>query len=281
MSNELAPMQRLNELLATPGVKSRFQEMLKDKAPGFISSIISAVRGNNSLSQCDPMSVIAAAATAASLDLAINPSLGHAYIIPYKGMATFQLGYLGYVQLFLRSGQAAGINAVAVKEGQLKSANSFTGEFEFQEQKTSDKTVGYLSYFKLRNGFSKQFYMTQEEMEAHAKRYSQSYGYDLREGKKASKWSTDFEPMALKTVTKLNLKKHAPLSIEMQKALEVDDAIDIEGETHYPDAPQKELPPASEAPKTTSSKLQQAVGVTAAENVTNRGDAFEEPELPI
>jgi recombination protein RecT len=280
--NEMQVATRLSDLIKTEGIKKRFEEVLKDQAPIYLSNVLSICNNNKTLAACDPMSVLGAALIAASLHLSLNPSLGHAYIVPYKGLATFQLGYLGYVQLFLRSGQAALINAVAVKEGQLKSSNSFTGEYEFQEQKTSDKTVGFLSFFRLRNGFSKQFFMTVEEMEAHAKRYSQSYGYDLRENKKSSKWSTDFEPMALKTVTKLNLKKHAPLSVEIQKAIEYDEAIDVEGEIKYPDSVSAALPPAvvPAVATTTSTRLAAAVAPVA----TPAPVAVSEPvdqELPI
>lgn len=290
-STVITPLQRLNELLATPGVKGRFQEMLKDRAPSFISSIISSVRANKSLSECDPMSVITAAATAASLDLSI--SLGQAYIVPYKGLATFQMGWSGYVQLFLRTGQAKSINALEIHDGDIKSIDRLTGEVELTPEEHLDSPVlGYLSCFKLTNGFQHYLYMTKEMVEAHAKRYSQSYGYDLREGKKTSKWSTDFGPMALKTVTKMNLKKYAPLSIEMRSALEEDEAIDVGGERVFPDAPQLSeaqtaLSPSE--PKTVSSKLAQAVAtpVAIAPAVTAsdaHGDAYEPPQeqsLPL
>lgn len=276
----ITPMTRLNDLLATPGVKSKFQEMLKDRAPAFISSIISAVRANKALSEAEPMSIIAAAATAATLDLSIT--LGQAYIVPYKGVATFQMGWSGYVQLFLRTGQAKSINALVIHEGDIKRIDRLTGEVELTEEEHLDAPVlGYLSCFKLANGFQHYLYMTTEAMEAHAKRYSQSYQYDLRENKKSSKWSTDKDAMGLKTVTKMNLKKYAPLSIEMQTAIDSDDAIEVDGEVKHPDAPEPESLPASPTtPALISSKLAQAVGATQMKPE----DAGESPvpeELPL
>jgi len=255
---------RLADLIKTPAVQERFKEVLKDKAPIFLSNLLVLVNGNENLKKAEPMSVLSAAMIAASLDLSLNPSLGHAYIVPYKNVATFQLGYLGYVQLFIRSGQASRIHACAVKEGQLKSINSFTGEYTFQEQKVSDKTIGYLSYFRLTNGFEKQFYMSVEEIVDHAKRYSQAYRYDCEHGTKYSRWSTDFDAMAFKTVTKLNLRRHAPLSVEMQKAITFDDAVEINGEIKYPDSTAeteeaKNEEPVEEKKKTTSKRLAKAL----------------------
>lgn len=276
----LTPMSRLNELLATPGIKSRFQEMLKDRAPAFISSIISAVRGNKSLADCEPMSIISAAATAATLDLSIT--LGQAYIVPYKGIATFQMGWSGYVQLFLRTGQAKSINALVIHEGDIKKIDRLTGEVELTEEEHLDnKILGYLSCFKLANGFQHYLYMTVDAVEAHAKRYSQSYKYDLEKGSKSSKWSTDRDAMALKTVTKMNLKKYAPLSIEMQSAIENDEAIDVDGEIKHPDAPVPEaLPPAPVQPVTVSSRLQAAVGA-APMPPEDMGETPMAEELPL
>ncbi len=58
--------------------------------------------------------------------------------------------------------------------------------------------------------------MTQSEAELHGRKYSKSFqkGFGL--------WVTDFEKMALKTVTKLGLSKYGILSVEMQRAVEAD-----------------------------------------------------------
>lgn len=147
---------------------------------------------------------------AASLDLPINQNLGFAYIIPYGNEAQFQMGYKGYIQLAMRTGQYQTINAAEVYEGEIVKQNRFTGEYEFGE-KTSDKIVGYIAYFKLVNGFEKYLYMSIEEMQAHAKKFSKNYkgGTD--------KWGiTDFHSMAIKTVLKRLISKYGILSIEMQ-----------------------------------------------------------------
>ena len=217
-------LPQLKGMLGAESVKKRFQEILGKKAPGFISSVLSCVNSNNLLQTAEPQSVLNSAVIAATLDLPINPNLGFAAIVPYKdrmrgNIAQFQLMYKGLIELCLRSGQFSALIDEVVYEGQLVSKNKFTGEYIFDEdKKTSDKPIGYMAYFRLVNGFEKTFYMTVEEVEAHAKKYSQSYkkGYGV--------WKDDFDIMARKTVLKLLLAKYAPKSIEMQQAIIFDQA---------------------------------------------------------
>lgn len=197
--------------------KKRFTELLGRKAPGFISSILSVVGSNSLLEKADPQSVLNAAVIAATLDLPINPTLGMAAIVPYKGQAQFQIMTRGLTELSLRSGQFAALINEIVYEGQLINKNKFTGDYVFDEDaKTSDKVIGYMAYYKLINGFEKTSYMTVEEVESHAKKYSQSYK------KNSGVWVDDFDAMGLKTVLKLLLSKYAPKSIEMQTAIVFD-----------------------------------------------------------
>jgi recombination protein RecT len=215
---EPAQGMTLKALLSADSVKSRFTEVLGEKAPGFISSIISAVSMNNALKVCDPASVVSAAAVAATLDLPISSSLGFAHIVPYSGKAQFQMGWKGFIQLAMRSGQYRTINLAVVYEGQLINYDPFTGKTELDAfKKKSDVAVGYLLYFTLTNGYEKYFYMTKQECEAHGKRYSKSYS--------SGQWAKNFDAMALKTVAKLGLSKYGILSIAMQKAVEVDQAV--------------------------------------------------------
>lgn len=217
-----------------PAVRKSFEEVLGKKSAGFISSIISAAAGNKYLAECEPVSIVRAAAIAAVLDLPINPNLGLAWLIPYDGVCTFQMGWKGFVQLAQRSGQYKTMNAAVVLEGQIKSRNTFTGSFELQEESTSQKVVGFIFYFQLLNGFEKYDYMSLAEVEAHAQQFSQSYR------RKKGPWVEFFDAMALKTVTKRCLSKWGPLSIEMQHAIKFDNAeiLDLEkaeSQFRYPD----------------------------------------------
>jgi len=210
-------------------VRSKFEEIMgnKQKSAAFVSSVLSVVSSNPSLQKAEPQSVYMAAMMAATLDLPINQNLGFAYIIPYKqkkdgqfvDVAQFQLGAKGFKQLALRSGQFKTISDAVIYEGQLVSQDPLKGfVFDFTKPATG-KVIGYASYFSLINGFEKTYYMTKEQVEAHAKKYSKTYSYE------SSTWKKDFDGMALKTVTKMNLSKYAPLSVEMQKATIADQAI--------------------------------------------------------
>ena len=217
-------------LLANDNVRKRFEQMLGERAGAYMSSIVTVVNNSVSLMECEPKTVLSAAATAAAMNLPIDPNLGFAHIVPYKdnnagvSKAQFQLGAKGYVQLGIRSGQYVRISSNEVYEGEIKSYNRFTDELEYGER-TGDKVIGYLAYFKLLNGFEKYLYMTSAEMLAHAKRFSKAYAYDVNKGRKSSPWSKDFDAMGRKTVTKLLLARWGILSIELQTALKVDDAV--------------------------------------------------------
>jgi len=214
-------------------VKSKFNELMGNRSAQFITSVLSVVNNNNYLKNASPESVFSSALMAATLDLPVNPNLGFAYIIPYGQQAQFQVSYKGLIQLALRSGQFKTISVTPVYEGQIKQQNPLTG-FEFDwSNKQSDKVVGYAAYFSLINGFEKTMYMTVEEIQAHGKRFSKTYGNGV--------WKTDFDAMAQKTCLKLLLSKYAPLSIEMQKAVIADQSIirDVENmEVEYVDSGQ-------------------------------------------
>lgn len=221
----------LASILKTPAVKARFNDVLKDKAEGFVASVLAVVNNNALLAKATPLSVISAAMVAASLDLPITTGLGYAAIVPFRNAkegrtdAQFQLMARGYVQLAMRSGQYKAIEVQPVCEGEIRSVQKFTGRYDFGKRK-SDKVVGWMGYFRLLNGFEKYYYMTIDEIQQHAMRFSQTAkkGYGL--------WVDNFDAMAAKTVLKLMLAKWGVLSVEMQKATEFDGSVgtDADGE---------------------------------------------------
>ena len=229
----------LQQLLNSASIKRRFEELLDSSAPSFVSSILTIVRGNSKLQDCSPNSILSAAGIAAALKLPINPNLGFAFIVPYKGQATFQIGSKGFVQLAMRSGQYRTLNSGAVREGQIKEIDFITGEI-IRGEKISDEIVGYVAYMELINGFKKSLYMTVDELKAHAEKYSQSYGYDIRSSKKTSVWSTNFDAMAKKTELKKLLSNFGIISIDQQSAalataLQADQAVITEEGFRYID----------------------------------------------
>jgi recombination protein RecT len=231
-------------LFAQENVQQKFSELLGKRAQGFITSVLQIVSQNAMLANADPNSVFQAAATAATLDLPLNNNLGFAWIVPYnnkiKGtngqpdtwqvVAQFQVGAKGFKQLAFRTGQFRKINETDVRQGEIEKYDRLTGDIKFKwiedpEARLKTPIIGYASYFELLNGFSKTLYKTVEELREHGMKYSQTYkkGYGL--------WKDDFDGMARKTITKLNLSKDAPLSIEMQRAIVSDQAVINDAET--------------------------------------------------
>lgn len=237
MSDNL-PTVSLQAYIRSGTVQERLSALLDDRASDFTTSLMSLVNANPVLQECKPESVLKAAITAAAMRLPINPGLGFAYIIPYKNKgvyeAQFQLGYKGFVQLAMRSNQYRTINVTDVREGEYKGINRLTGKVQFRWNKDETKrdvlpVVGYVAYFKTTAGFEKMRYMSVEALKKHANRYSQSYkkGYGL--------WVDDFESMALKTPLKLLISKFGPMSTDMAKALEADQAAAEEDGYRYVD----------------------------------------------
>ena len=210
--------QSLTAWLNNDGVKQKIAERLGQNASAFTSALLSIYNSNAQLQNCDGRSILGTAFLAAALNLSIAPSLGQAYIVPFKGKAQFQVGTRGFIQLAHRTGQYTRIHAGKVYEGELKGFNPITGE-PILGDKISDEVVGYVAYMQLVNGFEKTLFMTKAEIEAHAEKYSQSYSYDKRNGKNSSPWSTNFDEMASKTVLKKLLRSWGVLSTDLATAL--------------------------------------------------------------
>ena len=217
----------LNQYLRSDKVLARLNQLVGDNAEKWVSTILTVGTSSKQLRECDPKTIVHAAIQSISLRLDIDKNLGFAHIVPYGKVAQFQMGYKGFIQLAMRSGQYQTINATKVFEGQLIKNNLLTGEIEFNaDLKASEKIIGYVAFFRLLNGFEKCYYMTKEEVEKHAKMYSKSFN------NKEGQWSKNFDAMALKTVLKLLLSKYGILSIEMQSAIQKDQSIikDLEGQ---------------------------------------------------
>lgn len=226
MENQLATTgtKAVSQFLNQKNVLEKFADLLGTKAQGFIASVISAVNSNDLLKNATNESIYSAALMAATLDLPVNQNLGFAYFIPFnnrklnKQECQFQIGYKGFIQLAMRSGQFKTISATPIHENQLVSENPLTG-FVFDFTKKGQNIIGYAAYFSLINGFEKTLYMSVDELKKHGVAYSQTFkkGFGL--------WNDNFDAMAQKTVIKLLLSKYAPLSIEMQKAQIADQSI--------------------------------------------------------
>lgn len=242
-----AQPETLAVLIRQPAYADRFKEVLGDRAGQFVSSVLSV---GATMKDVEPRSIISSAMIAASLDLPVNKNLGFAWIVPYmeKGVkrAQFQMGYKGFIQLALRTGQYSRMNARPVN------AEAFQGYDEIGEPiidwSKLDETkeeVGYVFAWKLTNGFTKVCYWTVEKVEAHAMRYSQAYrkGYD-------TPWKTHKRDMSIKTVVKIELSRWGVLSIQFQNAVDADQGVETGDEIAYPDnePPKGTKPPLESKP---------------------------------
>ena len=235
MANEVVKkpqtgLQKFNAMLENTRTQEYLTNVLGEKKQTFVSNMVALVSSNKALSECDPSTIMFSCLKATALGLAIDPSLGLAWVLPYRDnknnttVATFQLGAKAYTQLALRTAQYKKINVRDVRDGEIVGEDFVSGEMQFKKlEKDREKApiVGYVAMFELINGFSKQLYMSIEEIDAHAKRFSQTYrkGYGLWADK-------DMRPkMAEKTVLKLLLSKWGVLSVEMEQAIKSDSAV--------------------------------------------------------
>lgn len=267
--------ERLKTMVKADSVVEQFRNALGRHSDTFVASIIDLYNSDSDLQQCNPTQVVQEALKAATLRLPINKQLGFAYIIAYNNSKpdgeggwlkvkepSFQIGYKGYIQLAMRSGQYEILNPDVVYEGELRRRDKLTGEIDFGGERTSDKIIGYFCHERLVNGFRKTLYMSVEEVAAHAKRYSKALKNNanvtvasliklaeqpFNPNSDKVGWLGNFHSMALKTVVRQLLSKYGYLSIEMNEAM----AKDIDGDS-------------SVEPPTTDAEFSEAVVLDAA-----------------
>ena len=222
----------LTAYLTKDAVKNQINSVIGGKdGQRFITAVVSAVNSNPMLQECTNQSILSAALLGESLKLSPSPQLGHYYLVPYRdknrGMvAQFQMGYKGYLQLAIRSGQYKKINVLAIKEGELVKFDALNEEIECrliedEEQRENTPTIGYYAMFEYVNGFRKAIYWSRQKMERHALRYSK--GYQAKKG--FTFWEKDFDAMAYKTMLRQLISKWGIMSIDMISAYDKDMAV--------------------------------------------------------
>lgn len=215
--------------LTQDGVKNQINSILGGKeGMNLITNIVSNVNTNPALQECTNQSILSASLLGASLKLSPSPQMGFFYLVPYNDrergkVAQFQLGYKGYIQLAIRTGQYKKLNALAIKEGELIRFDPLEEEIEVnliddEEKREKAPTIGYYASFTYLNGFKKAIYWSKSKMESHALRYSK--GYAVKKG--YTFWEKDFDSMALKTLIRQLISKWGLMSTEMEKAYEAD-----------------------------------------------------------
>lgn len=232
MNNQLQNKPKFSLAIQSEGYKRLINNTLGDpkRASKFIAAISSAVATNSSLQQCDAGSILSGALLGEALNLSPSPQLGQYYLVPFKDKAQFQLGYKGYIQLAIRSGQYKDIDVIEVREGEYLGRDKITGkhQFEFIEdevERENKPIIGYMAYFEYLNGFYKNLYWSKEKMQKHALEYSQAYASDVKKGTNYSFWTKDFNGMAFKTMLRQLISKWGIMSIDMQEALTKDMSV--------------------------------------------------------
>lgn len=244
----------ISTYLGGEAVKKNIANVVGEKnVVRFISSVVSAVQANPKLGECTNTSILTAALQGEALQLAPSPQLGQFYMVPYDkrekingewvtvaSEAQFQLGWKGYLQLAIRSGQYRKIVVNEIKTGECK-YNPITEEMTLTPitdpaEREKAETVGYYAMFETMNGFKKEIYRPKEAIIEHAKRYSKTYQSDVRNHRSTSVWSTNFDAMAKKTLIRELIGKWGSMSVEMAQAYEKDMAvIEEDGTPRYID----------------------------------------------
>ena len=267
--------QTFSAFLTSNAIKDRINAMVGGKdGQRFISAVISAVSVNPGLTECEHSTILSAALLGESLKLSPSPQLGQYYLVPFNDkkrgtkVAQFQLGYKGYIQLAIRSGQYKKLNVLAIKEGELLGFDALNEEIEVKlidndTEREAAKTIGYYAMFEYTNGFRKAMYWSLEKMMAHADKYSMAFSaakyQDLLDGKipqsemwkYSSFWYKDFDGMAYKTMLRQLISKWGIMSIDLQTAIDKDmGTIHEDGTVDYVDnsADYETIPDASQAP---------------------------------
>lgn len=254
MNNQLQSKPKFSLAIQSEGYKKLINNTLGDpkRSAKFIAAISSAVATNPGLQECDAGSILSGALLGEALNLSPSPQLGQYYLVPFdqkkynektkkyeviSKKAQFQLGYKGYIQLAIRSGQYKDIDVIEVREGEYLGRNKITGkhQFEFIEdevERENKPIIGYMAYFEYLNGFYKNLYWSKEKMQKHALEYSQAYASDVKKGTNYSFWSKDFDGMAFKTMLRQLISKWGIMSIDMQEALTKDMSVIKEDGTY-------------------------------------------------
>lgn len=257
MSSSDTKKPKFSVAITTSGYQKLINNTLGDplRAQRFISSITSAVAVNPALQECEAGSILAGALLGESMNLQPSPQLGQYYLVPFKmkekrdrngniiqpacTKAQFVLGYKGYIQLALRTGQYKKLNVIEIKEGELKSFDYLNEEIECVmisdfEARENAETIGYYAMFEYMNGFRKAMYWTKEQMMRHADKFSPAFSAEaykrLQNGeipdkelwKYSSFWYKNFDDMAKKTMLRQIISKWGIMSAELVSAIEYD-----------------------------------------------------------
>jgi recombination protein RecT len=214
-TNKPAEVVPLFDMLNKPEILKRFELACGAQAGSVMTNIINAANSNPDILRCEPMSVITAGLNAAAMKLSLAKSLGQACILPFdkykknggsweviSSSAELIVMVRGIKDMAMRTNKYRVLNSFTVYEGQDWEENQMTGIGKIIGKRTGNNPVGYGAYLLLFTGYEATKYMSVDEILTHAARFSKSWDKDKKSFKPKSKWETDFDTMAEKTVLK-------------------------------------------------------------------------------
>ena len=229
---------KFSAMIQTPSYQKSLQNSLSNpkEIQKFTAAITSVVSTNPAIEECEAATILSAALCGHALGLTPSPQLGQYYLVPFndrkndRKVATFVLGYRGYIQLAIRSGQYKKLIVTEIKDGELIRWDPLTEDIEIkpildEERRKVTETIGYYAMFRYINGFEKVIYWPKEKMKAHALQYSAGYANDIKRGWTNTFWSKDFDSMAKKTMLRQLISKWGVMSVEMQNAYVADNHV--------------------------------------------------------
>lgn len=224
----------------------------------FMSVALDAARNNPSLLNVvlnAPDSILKALHDAATLALVPNGVMGSAYLVPRfnkntrRTEAYFQAGYRGLVELAIRSGHVSRVESRVVYAGdEFDMAFGTTPTIHHKptlDDSERGPVIGVYAVGFMRDGGRLVEWMTVAQIEAVRRRAPAS---------DSGPWVTDYEEMARKTVVR-RLCKSLPMSVEVQRAIALDDsALDA-------DAPEQPVAEQAES-RTLADRIRKAKAVS-------------------
>jgi len=243
---------------------------------------LTSIRINPELMKCTPESFLGSLFVLAQLGL--EPIGGRAYLLPFNNKRKVGndwqtvkevqaiIGYKGITELFYRHE-----SSLVIDRHEVCKKDKFEYEYgteaylrHIPNKKIRGEVVGYYAIAKLRGGASLFLYMAKEDCLNHAKKHSKTYDKKTGEFYSSSPWAKDTDSMCKKTVL-LQLAKTLPLSVEMRKAIQVD-----ESSRHYKQGAEDML----DIPDTTDWNETETVEANGkkTDKIEAEGTAVEPPE---
>lgn len=260
---EIVPMKdkikQVSDLLSSTAMQRQLARALpRHVTPERLARLaLTQIQRVPKLLECDRESFLGAIMESAQLGL--EPGVaGQCWILPFKGKATFIAGYRGLAQLAWRSSLVSGLAARAVFEGDHFDYDFGMDRIEHKPGGESDPKKLTHAYSILHTSTGGRLWdvMTREEIEKVRARSP------AVAAKRSTPWDTDYAEMAKKTVFK-RMMKLAPCSVEIMRAMDLDDDAERGVQDLHFDLPERDVTPPKEEPErdpNTGEEIPEGVG---------------------